>query len=263
MARFDRAIPPGGEGEVVLTLKTRGYQGNLKKSAMIYSNDPESPQIKLTVSAQVKVPISLEPRGVLLHGFNDEDITAVMTIEAHDDQPLILEPVKLSLPNKVAYDLKSIEEGKVYQVIFRNISKKRDKYSGFLKLKTNYANKPQITVMVFGYIKGSLQLRPETINFGQIGITRLKGQQAGKLIYRRTVMITLNRGDTLKIEKIEINKDIFEAQVQEIQESRRYQIEITLKADKIPKGVLNENMKIYTNLKDESVIVVPISAQKI
>ena len=116
--------------------------------------------------------------------------------------------------------------------------------------------------MVFGYIKGNLQLRPETINFGQIAMTSLKGQQAGKLIYRRTVMITLNRGDTLKIEKIEIDKDIFETQVQEIQESKRYQIEVTLKTDKIPKGVLNENMKVYTNLKDESIIVVPISAQK-
>lgn len=244
-------------------MKTKGYQGNLKKSATIHSNDPENPQIKLTLSAQIKVPISLEPRGVLLHGFIDENITAVMTIKAHEDQPLILEPVKLSLPNKVTYDLKTIEEGRAYQVTFRNISKKRDKYNGFLKLKTNYTNKPQITAMVFGYIKGSLQLRPEAINFGKIGMTIMKGQPAGELIYRRTIMITLNRGDTLKIEKIEINKGLFEAQIHEIQENRRYQIGVTLKADNIPKGMLKENIKIYTNLKDESVIVVPISAHKI
>ena len=158
MARFDRAILPGGEGEVVLTLKTRGYQGKLRKSAVIYSNDPKHPQITLSVQAYVNVPISLDPKGVLLSGFVGDEIEQVVTIMAHENQPLTLEPVKFSLPDKVTYELKTIEAGSVYQVGFRNISPKEDKYTGFLTLKTNYSQKPEITIGFVGYITKKMKV---------------------------------------------------------------------------------------------------------
>jgi hypothetical protein len=128
VVRFDRAIPPGGEGDITLKLKIKGFQGDLSKSAIVYSNDPEHPWIKLTLKAQVKVPISVEPRGVFLEGFKDDDITKVVTIRAHKDRPLTIEPVKLSLAGRVEYELKTIEEERIYQAVLRNISREERRY---------------------------------------------------------------------------------------------------------------------------------------
>lgn len=262
MAQFDRAIPPGGEGEITLKLNTKGYQGTLHKSAVIYSNDPKHPQIKLAVKAQVKVPISFEPRGVMLDGFVGDEIKRVVTIRAHEEQPLTLELAQLSLPEKVAYELKSVEERKVYQLILRNISKKGDRYSGFITLKTSYPEKPEITIRFLGYIRGNLDFGPETINFGRIDTAGLKRQGPRKAPYQRSVMVTLHKGDNLKIEKIEINEGVFEAEVREIQAGKNYRIDVRLHPEKLPKGKVNAKMKVYTNLKDDPVKVVPIRVQK-
>ncbi len=42
MPRFDRAIPPGGEGKITLQVKTAGYQGKISRGAKVYSNDPRN-----------------------------------------------------------------------------------------------------------------------------------------------------------------------------------------------------------------------------
>ena len=39
MASFDKAIPPGGEGKITLSVDTRGYQGKIHKTARIFTND--------------------------------------------------------------------------------------------------------------------------------------------------------------------------------------------------------------------------------
>ena len=49
MAHFDRAIPPGGEGKITLTVDLRGYNGPVRKDATVTSNDPEKSSLKLTV----------------------------------------------------------------------------------------------------------------------------------------------------------------------------------------------------------------------
>jgi len=153
VARFDRAIPPGGEGEIVLTLKTKGYQGVLKKSAVVHSNDPENPRTKITLNAFVKTSISFDRWGVMMDGLVGQNIKKTVTFTANEDQPLTLEVETSSLVDKVSHELKSLEKGRKFQLILSNISQKEDKYNGFITLKTNYVNQPKITIRVLGYIR--------------------------------------------------------------------------------------------------------------
>ena len=192
----------------------------------------------------------------------DEEIKQVITIKAHEEKPLTLELTKLSLPDKVAYHLTAVEKGKIYQITLRNISKKKDKYSGFLTLKTNYPQKPEVTIRFLGYVRGNLQTRPEAINFGIIDSARLKNQKDKKFFHQRSLMVTLHKGDNLKIEKIEVNKEFFETRIKEIQAGKSYRIEIKFKPEKLPKGALKEKMTIYTNLKNDPARVIPIRGQK-
>ena len=262
MARFDRAIPPGGEGEIVLSLNTKGYQGTMQKYAVAYTNDPNKPQINLTVRAQVKVPISIHPRGVMLEGFVDDTVQQLVTIEGHLDRPLVLEPKELSLPQKVAYELKAVKKGRIYHVILRNISRKEDRYSGFLRLKTNYPEKPEIDVLFLGYIRGNLFFQPKSIDFGTIRLSDSGHKTTGGSNYERSVLVSVHRGENLKISKVEIDREFFETKVKVVQAGKSYRIEVRLRADKLPKGVVAEKLKVYTNLKDKPVGVIPIRVRK-
>ena len=148
MASFDRAIPPGGQGEITITLRTSGYDGHLKKSASVYTNDPKWKTAILSVKAFVKAAIHVSPRYVRLRGKEGEIVTKVVTIQAGLDKPLKLSPDGFSLEGKVTYLIEEIEKGRRFKVRFTNLAGPPQAYSGVLSLKTNYPEKPVIHIRI-------------------------------------------------------------------------------------------------------------------
>jgi len=137
----------------VLKVEVKGYQGNIEKSAEVYSNDPAHPQIKLSILASVDVAVTVEPRGVMLGGAVGDEIRQVVVLKGHTDKPLELDQGTNSLPEKLAYEVAKVKEGREYRVTFRNISRvEDDKYSGTVMFRTNYPEQPEITIHCLGYI---------------------------------------------------------------------------------------------------------------
>ncbi|MFH1243499.1 MAG: hypothetical protein V1689_14220 [Pseudomonadota bacterium] len=148
MAHFDKTIPPGGEGKITLKVNTKGYQGKVTKSAKVYHNDPRSEVLVLKVTANVKVPIYLSSRYVSFQGWADQSATRVIEIRAELDKPLKLTPIEFNLADKLTYTIEEIQEGKRFRITFKTIPGDHPTLSGFLKLKTNYPEKPEITVRI-------------------------------------------------------------------------------------------------------------------
>ena len=153
MAHFDRAIPPGGEGKITLKVNTKGYEGKFRKSARAYSNDPRRPLESIRIEAFVKTPIHLSPRYVFLQGLRTEKITKTVTVKAELDKPLKIEPIRFTLDKWVDYKIEEVQEGKIFQVHFTNIPETNTQYHGFLRLKTNYNEKPELFIRVRGRFK--------------------------------------------------------------------------------------------------------------
>ena len=258
MARFDRTIPPGGEGKIFLEVKTIGYDGSIHKRAKIFSDDPKKPQTSISIKARVKPIITVKPRSVHLRGLQGDPITREVTIRAHEELPLKLSDAKLSVADKVDYDIKAIEEGKVYRLTFRDRLKQKGKYKGVMQLKTNYPDKPLLKINVYGQIKGRLQVAPERIFFGHMDLAQLKKSNKGNTLLR-SLNIKSVKKDRFKIEKIDYNGDLFELNLREVQEGLVYAIDLRLPLDKIKVGKLSEKLTIHTDLQDEPLKVVHIS----
>jgi len=47
---------PGEHGEIEVTVRTKGKRGRLTKNIFVFSNDPETPSVTLTISMRVKDP---------------------------------------------------------------------------------------------------------------------------------------------------------------------------------------------------------------
>jgi len=150
VASFDRAIPPGGEGKITLSVRTKGYEGAHRWSAKVNTNDPSMNVVTLRVKAFVKVPIYVSPRYVRLYGKEGQSVTRVIEIRAGLDKPLTLEPGQFNLEGKVKYTIEEIEKGRRFKVRFTTIPSSSQTYRGFLKLKTNYPQKPEITIRIRG-----------------------------------------------------------------------------------------------------------------
>jgi len=157
VAHFDKAIPPGGEGKIRLTVRTTGYQGNIHKSARVYTNDPTKSIIRLSIKGFVKVPILVSPRQVRLYGKEGRSLTRAIEIKSELDKPLILTPGHFNLTEKLTYSIEEIEKGKRFQIRFTITDSSPQAFRGFLKLNTNYPEKPEITI----WIKARIQKKAE------------------------------------------------------------------------------------------------------
>ncbi len=52
MARYDKAIPPGGEGKITLRLNPMTCGQDTKKSVLVTCNDPKKPYFLLFLKGQ-------------------------------------------------------------------------------------------------------------------------------------------------------------------------------------------------------------------
>ncbi len=150
MASYDRSIPPGGEGKISLKLNTTGYEGKVRKAAIVYTNDPKTPQDTLVIDATVKTPIMVSEKVVFLQGTTQETITRSIDIKGELNKPLKLEPVDYTLDKKVKFNIEEVSKGKHYRVTFTSIPNVGNYYQGLLKLRTSYPEKPELVIHVRG-----------------------------------------------------------------------------------------------------------------
>jgi hypothetical protein len=151
VAHFDRAIPPGGKGEITLQVATKGYEGKIRKKAKVYTNDPRNKFEVLRIEAFVRAVISVSPKYVSLKGMADRKITKTVTVRAEQDKPLKLEPSHFDLTGKVKvidYRIEEVEAGREFRIHFTSIPGNAGIYRGFLKLKTNYLERPEIKIWI-------------------------------------------------------------------------------------------------------------------
>lgn len=177
MARYDRVIPPGGEGGITLQVKTKGYQGSMRKGAKVYSNDPKRRLEEVMVNVFVKVPISINPRYVYFRGIAGQKITKSVKIKAEREKPLELEPNRFNLSNRLTYRLEEVELGRLFEVHFTTISDQTGSFKGALYLKTNYPEKPELPIQIRGRI---IRKPPEVKDKGQ-GPDKGKALNKGKV----------------------------------------------------------------------------------
>jgi hypothetical protein len=258
VARFDRTIPPGGEGKITLQVRTKGFQGKMHKKARVLSNDPKHPQVTIGLKGKVWVPIHVNPRYVRLRGAEDDEIEVVVLLRGEKKESLVAKIASISIPDKVDVKLQETQKGRTYDLKVKNKVKWGAKYRGTVKLTTNYPEKPEIVIQVMGDIRGLLEVRPTVLNFGRMSQERLVQLKDNPRAMTRSVTVLLNKGDDLKVERVELEKSIFRFSAGKTQPGRMVQIMVEPVVEKLKKGANEDRLKIYTNQKGREVLEVPI-----
>lgn len=125
-----------------------GRSGILKKSIVVFSNDPEKRNERLLFEASIKPLFRITPSTIVtLTGKKGERKSVEVLISAGIDKPLNIEPEGFTLDkDKISYSLETVEAGKQYRVVFKNNPDIQGIFNGELRLKTNYAEKPRIKI---------------------------------------------------------------------------------------------------------------------
>jgi len=154
VARYDRVIPPGGKGKVIIEIDSSSVRGEFEKKAIVWSNDPDRMSVALYLKGKVKPHISLEPGGYIsIVGVKGEAPLGHVEIINHHESPVKITGVDNDLPDRVSWRIKEIKPGFVYMLEVEDISKNGGDYTAHLTIRTDNPEKPELTLIVRGEIR--------------------------------------------------------------------------------------------------------------
>jgi len=133
-----------------LQVGTRGYNGSIEKRARVFTNDPLHKEEILTLKASVNPAISVSKDRVLLKGKPGEIATDAVEIRAEREKALHIDPIYYDLDKKVDYTIETVEKRRVYRIHFKNKPAPAGNFYGFMRLKTNYPERPLILLRISG-----------------------------------------------------------------------------------------------------------------
>lgn len=251
MARFDRAIPPGGSGKIVLSLNSKKVHGAFTKTASVQSNDSAHPRLRLTIKGLLRHYVEIEPQRLFLRGFREDRPRARVKIISNLKAPLLIKGIiSPELAKKVAWELNTVQGGKQYQLEVANQAGV-GRYNGKILLLTNSPQKPRIEIPVYADITGDIGYYPPRLELG-----RLKAGSKGQV--GQVITIWKNRGKDkdLKIGEVTYDEERFEVEVR--QQGPRYMVYVRPRMENLKLGEFTGEVKIKTTSADLPELAVPV-----
>ena len=242
-------------------MRTKGLQGKLHKTARVFTNDPKNARVNIALKGNVWAPISVNPRYARLTGIVGDKMEEVVRLRGEKEEPLLINLASVSIPDKVAVTLKETEKGRSYELTIKNRVQAQGTYTGQVQLTTNYPEKAQIVIRILGNVRPPVEVRPKVLRFGRLSEDRVAQSKKSGRAMTRPITVLLNKGDDLKIEKVESEKSLFKALAKEVRPGRMVQLWVEPVFEKLKKGPNADRLRIHTNQEQGELLVVPVSLE--
>lgn len=247
VAEFDKTVAPGQTGKIHAVVDTTTFNGPISKGVSVFSNDPDTPQLELTVRAKVEPYVSVKPgyaRYITVQGEPLEGSIA-QTIWVPDGTPMDITGVDSPWPFlKVSYREAKPDErvtdakGKVWRVEM-NLSNdaKVGPLSDYVTIHTNHPKQKIVQIPVSGFVRPVIAVTPPVADFGKVEL---------KQPLRKALNIRNFATEPIKITSIEQNLKGIDAKLEPLEEGREYQVRLVLDPS-LAKGPFNGKITIHTD----------------
>jgi len=259
VASFDRTVKPGQTGKITAAVDTKNFTGPITKTVSVVSNDPETPQLALTIKAVVKPYVEIDPTEFVRFSAIRGDTASqdlILFSSEKDFQPTVAESSQPYVKAQVApASDKEKLEGKTGTQYKLHVTLEPTAPVGVLNapvhVKTGVAKQPDIEIRVSGIVRDRISVTPASIVFGNF--------TPGKDVISRNVIFTNNKpGQAVRVQKVDSSVSGISAEIVPMTEGVNYTIVLKPKND-LKKGEFSGTLKIYTSDKDRPVVEVPIS----
>ncbi|MHC1742037.1 MAG: OS_HP3 family (seleno)protein [Syntrophobacteraceae bacterium] len=225
---FDSTIPPGGEGKITLKLNLKGYQGDVKKTATVSSNDPQSGKLVLVMQGKVKSLIEVRPTAsITFRGVVENLHENVLEIVATPPNKFQIQKIETNLEEKIAHQVETVQAGTQYRLKVSNLAKQGN-YNGFIKVYTDLPQKPELVIRVTGSVEGEISVKPQTLVVG-----KLAAQQPVRV---GKVLVTSNRGKPFKVTKLTYDEKLLKVTQEPLPNGEGYSLDINANVEQITPG---------------------------
>ena len=248
----NNTILPGKTGEIKSTFNSRSYSGKVKKTITVLSNDPDTPNHKLTISGKVIQEISFKPQNInfgSIRADNQTDKTVKVSVKSQSGPDFKITKITSSKPFvEVSY----LEEKSGEYIIVATLKdyQKIGRFSGKIFLDTNSAKQPKASIIFYGVVEGDITINQKRVYYGTVP----EGREITKKLF-----VKINEND-IEILSTKISPDYLSVKVDERYGQRNPHCLIEIKLHKeATVGKINGLLKIHTNSKEQPVIKIPIT----
>ncbi len=259
VASYDKKIAPGRAGLVKAKVDTTDFRGPITKSLLVLTNDAQTPTTTLVVKAVVQPYLEVLPRPLVrFNVIQGETASQDLTVVTDQKRDFKITKVEASVPFIKASvrplgpnELVAGKYKKQYRV---TLTVGKDAPVGPVNatvlIHTTHPKAKQLKVRVYGVVRSLLYVTPSQIQFGTV---------EAKVKPGRNVILVNNRSTAVKVTAAAIGDPAFATQVIPIEEGRRYQIAVTVKADAKP-GLHSTTLTIRTTDPKFPELKVPVRA---
>lgn len=152
-------LPPGGEGEIKVTLTAKGNHEDILKRIVVVSNDPKQPRFTLTIQGKLLVDLRAEPRHLNMPEIKPGEPASVsFTLKISNPETTTIESV--AVEDRDNFELRPLEpeaDGQPrYQLHFRG-SKKIGNYGTRVEVNSTSAHTPRLNIPVRAAVVSNLR----------------------------------------------------------------------------------------------------------
>jgi hypothetical protein len=259
VARYDKVIAPGKTGLIHVVVDTTTFSGAITKAVTVYTNDPQTPQIQLTVRAKVEPYIAVKPgyaRYVVVRGEPQQGVIT-QSLWATDGQPFDITGVDSPLPGlKVTYREATAKErqadvnGKQWRVemALSNDQAPVGALAASVIVHTTHPKQRLVDIPVSGFVRPILAVTPPRVDFGKVELKEPR---------HFTFNVKNFATEPINLTSADPSVKGVGAELKSVEAGRNYSVQITLQPD-IPKGPFEGKLMLHTNSQKVPVVEVPI-----
>jgi hypothetical protein len=153
VANYARTIPPGGQGEISLSIKPFSVMRQFRKETKIFVNDPDRSEFSLVLTGTARPFIEIMPSHIVrLRGSPGANVEGEVRFTSHLPGAFEITNFRTNIPDKIEVSLKPVQPGKVYILEVKNKAQNSGPYAGLIELTTTSKERPRLIIRVFGEI---------------------------------------------------------------------------------------------------------------
>jgi hypothetical protein len=245
-----KEIPPGGVGDVKATFRSKGFQGKVKKTLTVESNDPDNPHARLSISGEVIAEVMVTPRHINFRNVRKDSLPKPISLEIklREGRGLKIEEVSTDNPSIVLEEQKRTENSALYSV---SLAEKlpTGRLAGKIIVKTNSKKSRKTQVPCYAFVQGRVTISPQLVSFGVIR----PGESSSRDLTLRAT------GDApFSVDRVKASTDAISTEILPDKEGEVYRLRVTYNAEDRRKRRVSERLTIYVGGEEEEILEVPV-----
>lgn len=252
-------LKPGEKGELVFTLNVAGVRGHTEKLITVPSNDPDNPQVRLTLKADVKQIFEANPQQVLLGDMLQGSVTNfTIQLKRTDGQKLVITKTETS-GSAVEAQLQPVENApdQMQLLVKVNGQGAPRRLAEWVRVYADEATAPTLHISLYGRLIGDITLTPEALFWGIPNVENWPGPQPDLMTTRRLVVAVTKPDQKLEVKNPTCSLSGVQLELQPVEAGRS--VAIVAKLTEPPKESQRGVISFETNVPTNPRVEVPVT----